>query len=450
MVNAFYKYMQIKFVIITAAMFSLSLAWGSTAHFVIAAIAQIKLKECHLDIYHKAVTILNYMKAFTNSENYPFIEAAMFADDVKDAGLESLSSRHFQPDLFEYRNGKPALSKENGDKNGYILKALKQSAKTLKGVADPTIDNRLALSFELRMLMHYAGDIHQPLHSISRITQANPFGDNGGNKFAITGQKSTTLHQFWDRNFDYKDWKEIFVPILLKNDYNFIMETAQNLIDWGMQSNFKDKLNTLSTFKDWLDESKDIATHNVYDSIQQGQKPENFYITTNRAMIEKQLVLAGFRLAQILIKTLAPLKLPEIKSTKKPGISWETQTDSTPDNLSLSSQTALVFDPKFGKIEKEVDFKDRTSSESKDIKENIENNHGCELKSEMRQQILSFKFYSEDSKEKIPNIESNKKESLNPNDDSTSNQRLLKIKNGIRVGGKLIKEQTIKDTLALI
>ena len=43
-------------------------------------------------------------------------------------------------------------------------------------------------SLALRLLIHYIGDIHQPLHSSDRYSRDHPNGDRGGNQFSIKGK----------------------------------------------------------------------------------------------------------------------------------------------------------------------------------------------------------------------------------------------------------------------
>jgi hypothetical protein len=51
-------------------------------------------------------------------------------------------------------------------------------------------------------MIHYFGDIHQPLHSVSRYTADYPNGDAGGNLFRIPNSGVTgsinNLHSVWD------------------------------------------------------------------------------------------------------------------------------------------------------------------------------------------------------------------------------------------------------------
>ena len=57
----------------------------------------------------------------------------------------------------------------------------------------------LAKSFALRLLIHYVGDIHQPLHSTSRVDSKYPRGDAGGNLFHVPSKEGAkNLHAVWD------------------------------------------------------------------------------------------------------------------------------------------------------------------------------------------------------------------------------------------------------------
>ena len=58
----------------------------------------------------------------------------------------------------------------------------------------------LSDSFHLRLLIHYVGDIHQPLHTSSRFTKLYPNGDEGGNAYSIQEKDEDidNLHALWD------------------------------------------------------------------------------------------------------------------------------------------------------------------------------------------------------------------------------------------------------------
>lgn len=56
-----------------------------------------------------------------------------------------------------------------------------------------------ARSYALRLLIHYLGDVHQPLHGLSRVNPEFPAGDRGGNSFPLKNHYSIgELHALWD------------------------------------------------------------------------------------------------------------------------------------------------------------------------------------------------------------------------------------------------------------
>lgn len=74
------------------------------------------------------------------------------------------------------------------------------------------LDERIARSYALRLLIHFVGDIVQPLHNIMMINPEYPTGDLGANKIALPyhyGAKS--LHSVWDKGI-YKYHKTTYRP----------------------------------------------------------------------------------------------------------------------------------------------------------------------------------------------------------------------------------------------
>lgn len=94
----------------------------------------------------------------------------------------------------------------------------------LKGAHDETTNGGaiswdLGNSFDLRLLIHYVGDIHQPLHAVSRYAKDFPTGDRGGNSFKITSKDGiSNLHALWDSAvYLYKDDLALVIHIYLSN-----------------------------------------------------------------------------------------------------------------------------------------------------------------------------------------------------------------------------------------
>lgn len=54
-------------------------------------------------------------------------------------------------------------------------------------------------SFALRLIIHYVGDVHQPLHATAAINDTYPSGDYGGNlEHVPTIDGVYNLHSIWD------------------------------------------------------------------------------------------------------------------------------------------------------------------------------------------------------------------------------------------------------------
>ncbi|GAA4860033.1 S1/P1 nuclease [Luteimonas vadosa] len=74
--------------------------------------------------------------------------------------------------------------------NDCVIGAINRSFLALSDRKRPLAERRDALKF----LVHFVGDVHQPLH-------ASPRRDKGGNDFQVNiGGRGSNLHAVWDRN----------------------------------------------------------------------------------------------------------------------------------------------------------------------------------------------------------------------------------------------------------
>lgn len=73
-------------------------------------------------------------------------------------------------------------------------------------------NENVAKSYALRMLVHFVGDIVQPLHSMSRYNTEYPRGDAGANAFKLKRRYGvSSLHSLWDKVL-YKERNNIRRP----------------------------------------------------------------------------------------------------------------------------------------------------------------------------------------------------------------------------------------------
>jgi len=141
-------------------------------------------------------------------------------------------------------------------------------------------------SFDLIWLLHIAGDVHQPLHCVTRVSHAHPNGDSGGNDVHISGAgDSKNLHGLWD-------W------ILGKGGPRDVIAFADNLPEPPA------KQAAITDATKWTDEGFKIAKKNVYAApIKKGDGPfeiTDSYKSKAKAIAEQRAELGGARLANVL------------------------------------------------------------------------------------------------------------------------------------------------------
>src|ERR1051325_7634062 len=166
-----------KFVIILCACFILSrpaLAWNAEGHMVVAQIAYN-----HLDPAVKATCdalVAVNLGSFTSTSSSNFVTAAVWADDFK-SSLGTGTSHYI--DLPFSLDGYPTNGVPPGIPN--IVTAINQYVITLQNTNATPTDQ----ATPLRYLIHYVGDIEQPLHCSNAIYTNKPAGDAGGNGFLL-------------------------------------------------------------------------------------------------------------------------------------------------------------------------------------------------------------------------------------------------------------------------
>ena len=101
----------------------------------------------------------------------------------------------------------------------------------LQKVAEVFPDAADRRSFVLRMLIHYVGDIHQPLHATAEVDHAFPSGDQGGNLHKIPDSTSSgvgDLHAVWDSViYEYAGWETLPFE---ESDWEWYSEQAKRII----------------------------------------------------------------------------------------------------------------------------------------------------------------------------------------------------------------------------
>lgn len=239
------------------------------------------------------------------SEEHKRLEYFMFmptwADVVRDRafpvrfGKYNKSDWHYTSEFWKQVDGKAVIEPGKVADGQAVI----QLANAEKGLRDPGVSNA-DKAVSLAWFLHLGGDIHQPLHTSSRITDLEPDGDRGGNTFLLTPEGTKrddqlNLHAFWDsivgRNVPYNAG-------LCEADY--VRNVAESMISRYSFDGSKSVM-LLSKFADWQNESFALASSDVFRAdLVRFETPIDSYRRNAYAVSEKRLVLAGYRMGETL------------------------------------------------------------------------------------------------------------------------------------------------------
>lgn len=272
-------------VLLIGLLSSESFAWNAVAHSVIASIAYEHLNN------HAKTSVDHLVSVF--KQEYPaitdFTQMAPWPDELHAQKIESFSHWHYI-DL--------PLS---GD--GAALKNLSDTDNALWAIKliTPVIKNPTANEYEkarfLAFLIHIVGDMHQPLHTTSRITANYPDGDHGGNLFTIIDPVSNTkisLHKYWDGGlgmFNQASFGKHAQPDGVSH-LSTAITAAYPPEQFGAMVTDLDP-------EHWVNEGFALSSNVVYATYEK-QVPNSTYIESGQRLSEQQVALAGYRLANLL------------------------------------------------------------------------------------------------------------------------------------------------------
>ena len=133
----------------------------------------------------------------------------------------------------------------------------------------------------LRFLIHFVGDLHQPLHATDRH-------DRAGNSFVVyEGRKRSNLHRVWDG-----DVVEALGP-------DPMADAAD--IEAGISPDERARILS-GTPEDWANETFRVGSREIYARLPATgpvRLPRD-YVQRERSVVRQQLARAGLRLAMLL------------------------------------------------------------------------------------------------------------------------------------------------------
>ena len=250
-----------------------SAVWGAEGHRVVGHIAQ----ELLTPAAKTAVTDL--------LEGSRLEDVANWADEIKsDSDYDWARPLHYinapnGTDTFDLAEDCPGGS--------CVVGAIQRFSATLRDATALRSFRQEALKF----LVHFVGDLHQPLH-------AGYAGDRGGNDITVHffGQHRN-LHQVWDTS------------ILQRRISGGWSAYADSLVSTASDADV-DYWQSITEPEDWANESLGLAIASAYPIPASHDLGADYY---NRSLpvVERQLVAGGVRLAALLNGILLATPDPE-------------------------------------------------------------------------------------------------------------------------------------------
>ena len=262
--------------------------WGAAGHMMVAKIAYDRLNPRARAEADRLMKISIGPNDALQSND--FINSGRWADDIKSSKTFPKFDKDHFIDIPFSADGTPVPTNQPEAEN--IVKALNDNVQILKNSTDDK-----ARAQALRFIVHFVGDIHQPLHCVTRVTKALPNGDRGGNDFYLFNQER--LHAYWDNGADTFP-RSSPPPDYAPPAISQISRPADQIVKENPDSDSAWKAGGPFDFAGWAKEGNQIAIDSVYKGLVEQQKPSDEYTRASIIIIHRRVAWAGYRLAALL------------------------------------------------------------------------------------------------------------------------------------------------------
>ncbi|HYI08356.1 MAG TPA: S1/P1 nuclease [Thermoanaerobaculia bacterium] len=250
-------------------------AWGAKGHAVVAEVAERGLSPN----VAAQVRGLNFTAPLRDIASLP---DDWRADETKGIRPGDTGALHYS----NIPNDQATFDRARDCKDDIcIIAALEKYTAVLKDKAQPRDKRREALIY----VVHFMGDLHQPMHSAGGQVKDDKTGemipDRGGNlvKIRLLGLE-TNLHSAWD-------------TLLVEWGPQTIDDYADYLLSYEIRGRSTEELQR-GTIVDWFNESHYAAVHFSYD-IGNGTLGTE-YPKKNIGIVYERLLKGGVRLRKVL------------------------------------------------------------------------------------------------------------------------------------------------------
>jgi len=273
---------------------NVALGWGPGGHMIVAQIAYNHLNHHAKAEVDKLIKLRIDPEAIT-AKSLDFVNASHWPDDLRpDESFAETLQLHFAD--FPFSDDGTALP-DLPDKHN-VITALKKYVKVLKY---STNDAHRAEA--LRFIIHFVGDIHQPLHCTTRVTQESPDGDRGGNGFMLQVKnpngkvQKVKLHSYWDGGIgSFPKAGPNFAPPPLSQ----IGPAAKSITAEFPDTDAGWKAGGPFDYEGWAKESSELAQSVAYHDLDPNSQPSSQYNQKALNTVRKRVAWGGYRLAALL------------------------------------------------------------------------------------------------------------------------------------------------------
>ncbi len=319
----------VKFLVLIILMLSAAnsaIAWDEIGHKLTAYIAWERMTP---EVREKVVKILlaapedsdlsvRYDAYNSRSEAIKkrelFMYATIWSDVVRNRDFEvrfrkyNQSDWHYADIFWKQENGKAVILADFPEESGKAIPKLYDFERILRDNSYNNAEKSIALAW----FLHVGGDIHNPLHNASRVTELEMKGDQGGNLFVFIPRTETSnglnLHGFWDSIIGRVKPR--------KNDAcdsDYLAPIAEEMMKKYPYSKMQSRL-SLGNYKLWNIEGFNFLNKVVYtNDLQRNQLPSKKYEKRTFNTAEEQLTLAGYRLGETLNRIFGEKSIPTSK-----------------------------------------------------------------------------------------------------------------------------------------
>lgn len=290
-------------------------AWNKSGHMVSAAIAYRVLEKESPETLAKVIALLEEHPLYAamwegrlesvpaqERDLYLFMLAARWPDDMRDDhDFDEFAVWHYI-NLPLKPEGQPASVHTAEPPEINIRYAFNKNLEVLKNSQADDGAKAIALCW----LFHLLGDVHQPLHTVTLFTTDFPKGDRGGTRFYIRAKPDTSvisLHKYWDDLIigteRYQSVRNRAIGLHLRPSLS-----RQKLTELGEHGDFEQwlRLESFELAKTIVYRNGKLAGSASRDSAP--PLPAN-YAARAKTVAERRVVLAGYRLADLLKAALA-------------------------------------------------------------------------------------------------------------------------------------------------